>query len=271
MVGIGSAIAENHKLKDDYLKALISTEKYGKLASEMAYSSRKPKPEDPKLGISQDYKQPERYNGGAGSFFWEFLKVILIALIVVVPLRYFVIQPFVVNGDSMEPNFHDKDYLIVDELSYRLGEPKRGDVVIFKYKGNTSEYFIKRIIGLPGERVEIGKGRVTIYNSEHPDGIVLSEGAYLDVDEKTSGEARLTLGTNEYFVVGDNRDASSDSRTWGALSRDDIVGKAWIRLLPLKNVGVVERFNDSYNLSLGPVFGSHSFGFLPEANFKNLK
>lgn len=184
-----------------------------------------------------------------GVFFWEFLKIILIALVIVIPLRYFVVQPFVVNGESMENNFSDKDYLIVDEMTYRIREPKRGEVVIFRYKGNQSEYFIKRIIGMPGERVEVSGGRVTIFNGNNPDGKILVENAYLENSKKTPGEARITLGPDEYFVMGDNRSASSDSRTWGSLNKKDIIGKAWLRLLPLEKIGFVENITHSYNLA----------------------
>ncbi len=190
-----------------------------------------------------------RNENETGVFFWEFIKIILIALVIVIPLRYFVVQPFVVNGESMETNFSDKDYLIVDEMSYKIREPKRGEVVVFRYKGNQSEYFIKRIIGMPGERVEVSGGKVTIFNGNNSEGKNLVENAYLENSKKTPGEARITLGPDEYFVMGDNRNASSDSRTWGSLDKKDIVGKAWLRLLPLEKVGFIEDVTHSYNLS----------------------
>lgn len=168
--------------------------------------------------------------------FWEVVKVVIISLAVILPVRYFLVQPFFVLGASMEPNFHNGDYLIIDEFSYRLDEPQRGQVIIFKYPLNPKDYYIKRIIGLPGETVTVKEGKVTIKNSENPDGFVLDESTY--ITEYTPNERELILKDNEYFVMGDNRDASSDSRTWGALHRDFIVGKAWIRAFPFNNFNI---------------------------------
>src|SRR4051812_32072411 len=108
-------------------------------------------------------------------FLWDFVKVILVALIIILPIRYFVFQPFIVSGSSMEPNFQNGQYLIIDELSYRFHTPNRGDVLVLKYPKDTTQYFIKRVIGLPGEKVQVDNGQVTIYNSEHPDGMVMNE------------------------------------------------------------------------------------------------
>lgn len=130
----------------------------------------------------------------------------------------------------MEDTFHDKEYLIVDQLSYRLDDPKRGDVIIFKYPNDPSKYFIKRIIALPGETIRINGTVVTIQNDENPQGFSLEE-PYVHTSTDTR-EQSLPLGPGEYFVMGDNRDHSSDSRVWGVLRRDEIVGRALIRLLP---------------------------------------
>lgn len=173
-------------------------------------------------------------------FVWDFLKIILIALVIIIPVRYFVFQPFIVSGSSMEPNYHNGEYLIIDELSYHLSDPKRGDVVVMRYPRDPKQYFIKRIIGLPREKVQIDNGLVTIYNAEHPEGVTLNED-YLPNQGLTyeqdpiivGGSKTLTLTSEQYFVMGDNRVASSDSRQWGPLSRDEIVGKSLIRVLPL--------------------------------------
>lgn len=165
-----------------------------------------------------------------GNSFYEILHFALIALVIVLPVRWFIAQPFIVSGSSMEETFHNNDYLIVDQLSYRLDDPKRGDVVIFRYPIDTSKFFIKRIIGLPGETVSVDGQTVTIINSEHPEGFVLSED-YANIGVKEN-DTKVTLEDNEYFVLGDNRDHSSDSRVWGVLPSEDIVGRALLRLYP---------------------------------------
>ena len=178
-------------------------------------------------------------NDGVGNFFVEILKVAVISLAIIIPIRYFLIQPFVVRGSSMEPSFSSGDYLIIDEISYRFSEPQRGDVVVFEYPRNPSQYYIKRIIGLPGERVQVGNSSVIIYNTDYPSGIEVEE-SYLTGDERTPGSADVTLGSDEYFVLGDNRTASSDSRVWGELESDEIIGRAWVRGWPVQAVGAVQ-------------------------------
>lgn len=166
---------------------------------------------------------------GSNSFL-EILHFAAIALLIVLPVRWFIAQPFIVSGASMEDTFHNNEYLIVDQLSYRLDDPKRGDVIVFRYPRDHSKFFIKRVIGLPGETVVIDGQSVTIINAEHPEGLKLSE-PYAAIGEKDN-QTRQTLAENEYFVLGDNRDHSSDSRVWGVLKRDEIVGRAFLRLFP---------------------------------------
>lgn len=165
---------------------------------------------------------------------WDLVKFALIAVIIVVPIRMFIAQPFVVSGESMFPTFNDGEYLIVDEISYTLGSPQRGDVVIFRYPNDTKRFFIKRIIGMPNEEVIIKDGKVTIINKENPKGFILNE-PYIN-DEFNPIDDNYKTGENEYFVLGDNRNRSSDSRTWGNLSNKLIVGRAYLRLLPTKNI-----------------------------------
>ena len=189
------------------------------------------------------------------SFIWEIIKIVIIALAIVVPIRYFLFQPFFVKGESMEPNFQNGDYLIIDELSYRLREPERGEVIVFKYPRNISQRYIKRIIGLPGETVEIKDGKVTVYqkNSEIKVGEedksfsspfavarVLDESSYLPAYLQTSGNLRINLNENEYFVLGDNRSSSSDSRIWGSLPKEDIIGRVLIRAWPAAAIAKIE-------------------------------
>jgi signal peptidase I len=170
------------------------------------------------------------------SFFTELLKFAVIALIIVVPIRLFVAKPFIVSGASMEPTFDTGQYLIVDELSYRFEPPARGDVIILKYPKDTSQYFIKRIIGLPGETLHIHNNQVSITTVagniiDLPEPYVKNIGNGPDID--------VPIPAGEYFVMGDNRPDSSDSRYWGLLPSYDIVGHAVARLLPLQNIGLM--------------------------------
>jgi len=168
-----------------------------------------------------------------GIFFWEIVKVIILAVIIIVPIRYFLVQPFFVRGASMEPNFFDGEYLVIDELSYRWREPRRGEVVVFRYPNNHEQFFIKRLIGLPGDTVTLSGGQVVITNGTYQQGVVLDESAYLPEGVRTGGQQTLELQDSEYFVLGDNRPASSDSRQWGVLHTNEIVGRAWLRAWPL--------------------------------------
>lgn len=167
-------------------------------------------------------------------FIWEMTKIVAMAVLIVLPIRYFLFQPFIVSGQSMEPNFHHGDYLIIDEISLRFRELKRGEVVVFKYPRNPSQRYIKRIIGLPGEKVQIEDGKVRI------NGKVLEENAYLPAEIQTEGILELQLSDNEYFVLGDNRYASSDSRRWGPLPKKNIIGRVLFRLWPLNALAKVE-------------------------------
>ncbi|OGG85758.1 signal peptidase I [Candidatus Kaiserbacteria bacterium RIFOXYB1_FULL_46_14] len=160
----------------------------------------------------------------------EVLRFALIALLIVLPVRWFIAQPFIVSGASMENTFHNNEYLIVDQVSYRFEQPERGDVVVFRYPKDHSKFFIKRIIGLPGETVKISGQAVTIINEENKEGFTLTE-PYASIGAKDN-DVETTLGEEQYFVLGDNRDHSSDSRVWGVLSRDEIVGRAFLRLYP---------------------------------------
>ncbi|MFZ6036402.1 MAG: signal peptidase I [Patescibacteria group bacterium] len=166
-------------------------------------------------------------------FLIELIKIVLIAVVIIIPIRYFLFQPFYVRGASMEPNFEDNQYLIIDEITYRFNDPQRGDVVVIRDPKNTAEFLIKRIIGLPHEVVEIGDGRVTIINEQNPEGAALPE-SYLADYIQTSGNQRVELGADQYFVMGDNRPVSLDSRSFGPLPRREIVGRAWLRVWPFE-------------------------------------
>lgn len=173
-------------------------------------------------------------------FSFETIKVVVVSLIVIVGIRSFIMQPFFVDGKSMEPNFYDGDYLIVDEVSYKFWEPKRGDVIIFHYPYDTREFYIKRIIGLPGEKIEIKDNKIIIYNNENKDGMFINENVYIPDSAIILGNYTRELKNDEYYVLGDNRAASSDSRFWGVLEKRFIVGKAWIRAWPINDFSVFE-------------------------------
>lgn len=200
--------------------------------------------------------QGERYYG-VGGFVLEIIKIFILALVIILPIRVFLFQPFFVQGVSMEPNFENNQYLIVNEFGYKktdvprylftgdnlftinpFKELKRQEVVVFKYPKNPSQFFIKRTIGLPGEKVEIKDGKVMIFNDENPNGFLLDESAYLLENTKTSGNISKKLKNDEYFVMGDNRMFSSDSRSWGAVSEADIVGRALFRAWPLDKISI---------------------------------
>jgi len=187
---------------------------------------------------------PKRSNKFLAGLF-ELVKIAVIAFVIVAPIRYFLFQPFIVSGASMAPNFATGDYLIVDEISYRFSEPQRGDVIIFNtsfIQGYANQRFIKRVIGLPGETVNIIDGEISI--TKNGQTTVLSEkylprpGGY---PLKTAGDIDTALGPDEYFVLGDNRDYSYDSRMWGVVSRKDIIGKAFLRILPITSLSEIPR------------------------------
>jgi signal peptidase I len=164
------------------------------------------------------------------AFVWELFKIAVIALVIVLPIRYFLFQPFIVKGESMAPNFESGDYLIVDEISYRFSEPQRGDVIVFNYPKDTTQRFIKRVIGLPGETVQVTGGKVYVINNGNTTEITEK---YLPSDLKTYGDVTTELKADEYFVMGDNREYSYDSRSWGVVPMSDIIGKAFLRIFPL--------------------------------------
>lgn len=178
----------------------------------------------------QENDEPE---SSIKDFFIELLQVVIVALAIIIPVRYYFIKPFYVKGASMEPSFYDNEYLVIDEISYRFKEPIRGEIVVFRYPRDPRQFFIKRIVGLPGETVQVTGNKVFINGEE------ISEG-YLDANTDTKGEIVVTLQQDEYFVMGDNRSFSLDSRSFGPLKRDFIVGKTWIRGWPFDKITIFE-------------------------------
>jgi signal peptidase I len=159
----------------------------------------------------------------------------VLAVVIVLIIRFFVAQPFIVDGESMHPTFENGDYLIVDELSYHFESPQRGDVIVFRYPGNPKIFYIKRIIGLPGETVHINSGVVSITKT---DGTTITLNEPYAVANDATYTLNTTLGSSDYFVMGDNRPESSDSRVWGPLPRANIIGRVFLRLLPPSSFGL---------------------------------
>lgn len=171
---------------------------------------------------------------------WEVFEIVLIAVTTVFLIRTFLLQPFLVSGASMEPNFSNGDYLMVDRFTYRVREPARGETVVFRYPEQPGTFFIKRAVALPGERIEIKGTEVRIFrNEEDREGFVLTE-RYIPSPPRGYGNFNLQLRAGEYFMMGDNRSFSFDSRNWGALLRDNIIGIVRLRLFPFTAFGAVE-------------------------------
>jgi signal peptidase I len=176
-------------------------------------------------------------------FLWDLFKTAVIVVAVAFGIKYFLVQPFIVDGNSMQPNFDNNEYLLVEKITPKMQSLKRGDVIVFHPPGQEDTNYIKRIIGLPNEKVEIVDNKVKIFNQSHPTGVVLEE-AYIASNTKTAGEKAdetYTLTNDEYFVLGDNREHSSDSREFGPLPKGNLIGRAWVNVYPFNKFGVIKR------------------------------
>ncbi|MCX6810601.1 MAG: signal peptidase I [Candidatus Berkelbacteria bacterium] len=205
-------------------------------------------PEDENTKTEQPYNETlssinsggENRTSSFFSFLFDLAKTFVVVMLIAFAIRYFVIQPFVVDGDSMMPTFVNNEYLIAEKISYDFTQPSRGDIVIFRYPKNPSIIYIKRIIGLPGETVTIKDGKVYIADSLDATPLQVTE-SYIDSSIKTNlfdatapdQQLKLTLKDNEFFALGDNRDHSSDSREWGILPRANIIGRVWLTVTPI--------------------------------------
>lgn len=198
-----------------------------------------PRPEKHKSAFSQ-------IMSAIGRFLYEVIKTTAIIIIVAFLIRYFLIQPFVVEGESMEPNFHNNEYLVIQKVSGYLNKYNRGDVVVFQYPRNPEVSYIKRIIGLPGEKIKFDQGEVIIFNAQFPKGQQLDEDYTLSTFDETNLVVEKTLASDEYFVLGDNRNNSSDSREWGPLQKKYIQGKVLVRLYPFSEAGFAHAPSYSY-------------------------
>jgi len=191
---------------------------------------------------SQDMSMEATMLGRVGLFFLELVKIVVIAGVTIVLVRYFLFKPFYVKGESMLPTFYENEYLIVDEFTYRFREPKRGEVIVFRSPTSPEDFYLKRIVGLPGERVRVENGKVTVCQVECT---VLDE-QYIHVE--TSGDVAFTLGVDQYAVLGDNRSASYDSRRFGPISKDAIQGRVFLRGWPLTRISYFGNTTPEYPL-----------------------
>ena len=169
-------------------------------------------------------------------FIAELAEVLVVSLLAVFLVRYFIAQPFLVRGSSMEPTFTNGNYLIIDEIAYRFRNPQRGEVIVFRFPREYSTFYIKRIIGLPGETVEVKNNEVTVIDVNGNKHVVGEK--YLPVGEKTNGDILEKLNSGQYFVMGDNREFSYDSRMWGSVPEGNIIGLVRFRLWPVGQVKV---------------------------------
>lgn len=175
-----------------------------------------------------------------GTFFLDTIETVVIALAIFVVIYLFLVQPHQVKGNSMFPNLIDGEYILTDKLSARLNNYKRGDIIVFKAPRDHEVDFIKRVIGLPGETVQVGDGKVYINNtpleeSYLPSDYVTNPGVFLRTHEN------VTVPADKYIVLGDNRSHSSDSREWGFVKKEEIIGKAWFRYWPVSQIGFVPK------------------------------
>lgn len=169
----------------------------------------------------------------------EWLFIIVIALAIAIPIRLLIAEPFVVDGSSMSPTFETRHFLIIDRLTFDFRKPRRDEVIVFKYPNNTKLYFIKRVIGLPGETVTISNGEVTISNNTASSTQKHLIEKFIQPSNKSHESTTLTLGKDQYFVMGDNRIDSSDSRAWGPVNEKLIIGRPIIRLLPINKISIL--------------------------------
>ncbi len=189
-------------------------------------------PEEHEVGADPTPSRRLGYGAaGIGVVLLELIKVVVLAGITIGAVRYFIFKPFIVHGASMAPNFYENEYLIIDEISYRFKEPARGDIVVLRNPRKEEEFFLKRVIGMPGERVVVRDSQVFLAKDKDTAPVLLQE-SYLPSREFTPGVVDVTLGENEYYILGDNRDASLDSRIFGPIPGENIIGRVLLRGWP---------------------------------------
>lgn len=240
---------------ESVVAGVSATPKHPKLAPPLQPASATPSSDEKQANGEDDAvpEEEERQPSAVLGVLKTIFSWIILPGLIVLFLHSFVFQAFYVSGSSMNPDFQDGDYLIIDKVGFTLSnlkatfgldtslDLKRGDVLVFRYPNNPSTFFIKRLIGLPGDRVVVKDGKVTIYNAEHPEGLTLTE-PYIDQSMVTQGDVDEVVDKDKYFVMGDNRspNGSFDSREWGQLPRYDVVGVATARLLPINELGPIK-------------------------------
>ncbi len=193
----------------------------------------------------RDEAEEQSFWGKLTNGFVELIEFIAIVGAILIVIRFFVAEPHKVSGHSMVPNFQDGDYIITNKLAIRMDNLQRGEVIILQHPQDPSEILIKRIVGLPGEHIKLENGEVFINDRQ------LKE-PYLPAGVKTQGEAFLTEGEDltipngQYFVMGDNRPGSSDSREFGTVPKNLIIGQAWFRYWPPQEFGLIKVDSPSY-------------------------
>ena len=182
-------------------------------------------------------------------YFVDIIETIVVAAAIFVVVYLFLLQPHQVRGASMEPNLSNGQYILTDKISYRFDKPRRGDIIVFKAPVDENYDYIKRIVGLPGESIKIKDGKIIIKNPEHPKGFVLEEPYKINGSDQPGtlleDKKEFKVSEDNYFVLGDNRNQSFDSREWGELSRKNIIGKTWLRYWPISKLSFVKRVNFS--------------------------
>lgn len=190
-------------------------------------------------GILQEQQTDQSPRSTKAEYVGEFLKIFITAAAIILPIRLFLVQPFYVKGASMEPNFYENEYLIIDKITPIFRQYQRGEVIVFRYPKSDNRFLIKRVIGLPGESIDIRNQQIRITNKQYPNGLILDEETY-NPRELRDVPVSFTLTNNEFFVLGDNRPVSLDSESFGPITKDQIVGRVFFRGLPISRVTLIK-------------------------------
>jgi len=174
-----------------------------------------------------------------GSHIIDFIQTLVVFAAIGTAIYFFIAQPHKVSGSSMVPNFHNGDYIITDKVSYKIGSPQHGDIIVFKNPRDESQDFIKRIIGIPGDTVKVENGVVTVNGTQIPEPYLLS-GLFTENRAYFTEGKEVTVEDGKYIVFGDNRPNSSDSREWGFITNAEIIGKVFLRYWPADQIGIIK-------------------------------